>query len=146
MKKKIPVDLGDMSVEDNLEVVSRLKSVSGSDVAIVNASYDEDARKILLDIEGKTPGNADLVVALKNGDWQVCTNLSVVVFSGGNLALGKSITESHVSATGTPLSGGGKADVKTLVDGIKPLRVMGVPILIIFGVDRRGRIIQNLRW
>lgn len=122
VKKKIPVDLGDMSVEDNLEVVSRLKSVSGSDVAIVNASYDEDARKILLDIEGKTPGNADLVVALKNGDWQVCTNLSVVVFSGGNLALGKSITESHVSATGTPLSGGGKADVKTLVDGIKPIK------------------------
>ena len=26
------------------------------------------------------------------------------------------------------------------------LRVMEVPILIIFGVDRRGRIIQNLRW
>ena len=76
----------------------------------------------MLDIEGKTPGNADLVVALKNGDWQVCTNLSVVVFSGGNLALGKSITESHVSATGTPLSGGGKADVKTLVDGIKPIK------------------------
>lgn len=135
-----------MSVEDNLEVVSRLKSVSGSDVAIVNASYDEDARKILLDIEGKTPGNADLVVALKNGDWQVCTNLSVVVFSGGNLALGKSITESHVSATGTPLSEAERQMLRHLSMVLNRLRVMEVPILIIFGVDRRGRIIQNLRW